>query len=214
AALADQEAAARGARDELSGKLASALEQAQALRASQLAVEAELEGARGTRERARAEQTALEALQRAALTHDAGSESEWLAGAGLSARPRVTETLEVQSGWERAVETALGEYLEAICVDGLDEHEEALSGLATGRIGLVETGGAPRRGGGETLAAKVSGPAAVVLQLVNILTAESLAEALRARASLSAGQSIFTSGGEWVGRGCLRISRNADSHTK
>jgi len=212
AALADQEAAARGARDELSGKLASALEQAQALRASQLAVEAELEGARGTRERARAEQTALEALQRAALTHDAGSESEWLAGAGLSARPRVTETLEVQSGWERAVETALGEYLEAICVDGLDEHEEALSGLATGRIGLVETGGAPRRGGGETLAAKVSGPAAVVLQLVNILTAESLAEALRARASLSAGQSIITRGGEWVGRGWLRVSRNADRH--
>jgi chromosome segregation protein len=210
--LAEQESAARASRDELSKALASALEQAQALRARQLAVEAELEAARDERERARAEQTALEALQRAALTHDAGSEGEWLAGAGLAARPRVAETLEVEAGWERAVETALGEYLEAVCVDGLDELEQALAGLSKGRIGLVEVGGTARRGGGETLAARVSGPSSVVLQLVNILTAESLAQALRARASLSAGQSIITREGEWVGRGWLRVSRNADRH--
>ncbi|HET9390271.1 MAG TPA: chromosome segregation protein SMC [Steroidobacteraceae bacterium] len=212
ATLTQQEAASRASRDALSGALAAALEQAQALRARQLDVEAELEAARAEREQARAEQTALEALQRAALTHDAGSESEWLTGAGLAARPRVAETLDVESGWERAVETALGEYLEAVCVEGLDELEQALAGLSRGRIGLVEVGGSARRGGGESLAARVSGPPAVVLQLVNILTANSLAEALRARATLSAGQSIITREGEWVGRGWLRISRSADRH--
>ena len=49
-----------------------------------------------------------------------GKAAEWLAGAGLTNRPRVAQTLEVEAGWERAVETALGDYLEAVCVDGLD----------------------------------------------------------------------------------------------
>ncbi|MGH8179856.1 MAG: chromosome segregation protein SMC, partial [Steroidobacteraceae bacterium] len=51
-----------------------------------------------------------------------------------------------------------------------------------------------------------------VLQLLNIHTADSLAEALRARAVLSAGQSIITREGEWIGRGWLRISRGVDHH--
>ena len=53
--------------------------------------------------------------EKAALTHAAGSATEWLSEAGLIKRPRVAETLEVQAGWERAIETALGDYLEAVC---------------------------------------------------------------------------------------------------
>ncbi|MBV8307661.1 MAG: chromosome segregation protein SMC, partial [Gammaproteobacteria bacterium] len=43
-------------------------------------------------------------------------------------------------------------------------------------------------------------------------TAASLLEALRARGQLSAGQSLITPEGEWVGRDWLRISRGADPH--
>ncbi len=118
--LTEQESEARVAADELNKSLKVALEQVQSLRAEQLSAEKRLETARAERERARAELTSLEALQKAALTHDAGSAAEWLAGAGLSERPRVAQALEVEAGWERAVETALGDYLEAVCVDGLD----------------------------------------------------------------------------------------------
>src|SRR5262249_12582345 len=153
------------------------------------------------RERARAEKTSLEALQKAALTHDAGSATEWLTGAGLTKRPRVAETLEVQTGWERAVETALGDYLEAVCVDGLDPLVGALESLSKGRIALVEAGDAPApfdTTAGETLAGKVTGPSAVVGPLASVFTAETLSDALQARGSLTVGQSIITRSGEWI----------------
>ena len=43
-----------------------------------------------------------------------------------------------------------------------------------------------------------------------MLTAESLADALRARAALAEGRSFITREGEWVGRDWLRVSRGAD----
>jgi chromosome segregation protein len=207
--LTEQEAEARTAADELNRSLKVALEQVQSLRAEQLAAEKRLETARAEREKARAERTSLEALQKAALTRDAGSAADWLAGAGLSQRPRVAETLEVQAGWERAVETALGDYLEAVCVDGLDPLAEALGKLAKGRVALVESGKAGEASG-DSLASKVSG--SVPSTLACVLTAETLSDALLARDSLKPGQSIITRTGEWLGRDWLRVSRGPDVH--
>jgi chromosome segregation protein len=223
ALLTEQESGARAASDELAKTLKAALEQVQSLRTEQLSAEKGLEAARAERERARAEQTSLEALQKAALTHDAGSATEWLAGAGLTKSPRVAQTLEVQPGWERAVETALGDYLEAVCVDGLDTVAGALESLSKGRVSLVEASHATDDEVGrsaalaegraaQTLAAKVSGPGAVIASLANVFTAETLSEALQARGSLAPGQSIIARSGEWVGRGWLRISRGPDHH--
>jgi chromosome segregation protein len=213
AMLTEQESLARAASDELSTALSAALERVQVLRTEQLGAEKAREAARAERERARAERTSLEALQKAALTHDAGSATEWLAGAGIIQRPRVAETLDVESGWERAVETALGDYLEAVCVDQLDDLAGALDSLSKGRVALVE--GAPgvsAAGADATLAARVKGPAAVLGQLAPILTVETLSEALRARGTLAAGQSIITRMGEWIGRDWLRVSRGPDHH--
>jgi chromosome segregation protein len=235
AALSEQEFVARAASEELAKALSVAVEQVQTLRTEQFAAEKRLETARGERERARAELTSLEAVQKAALTDNASGSAEWLSGAGLTHQPRVAQTLDVESGWERAVETALGDYLEAVCVDDLDGLAESLAGLSKGRIALVHASGtgaegaAPDTGtvvegvmsvtgaghGGSSatpLAAKVKGPAAVTSQLLAVLTAESLADALQMRASLALGQSVITRGGEWVGRHWLRVSRGADQH--
>jgi chromosome segregation protein len=212
ATLTEQEALARVASDELATALSAALEHVQSLRAEQFAAEKRLESARGERERARAEKTSLEALQKAALTHDAGGATEWLAGAGLTERPRVAQTLEVQSGWEHAVETALADYLEAVCVEGLDELAGALEGFSNGRVALVETGTVLDNGVGQTLASKVKGPSAILAQLAHVLTAETLIEALRNRSQLQPGQSIMTRSGEWIGPDWLRVSRGSDHH--
>jgi chromosome segregation protein len=225
AALSEQELVARAASEELAKALSVAVEQVQSLRAEQFAAEKRLETARGERERARAELTSLEAVQKAALTDNAGGAAEWLSGTGLSQQPRIAQTLEVESGWERAVETALGDYLEAVCVDDLDSLAQALGNFSKGRIALVQSSGAASGsgaggdsaasaagGGASLLAAKVKGPAAVTNQLSAVLTAESLAEALQLRGSLAVGQSVITRGGEWVGREWLRVSRGADQH--
>ena len=211
-ALGEQESRARAASDDLSEALNASLERVQALRSEQLIVEKALETARTERERTRGELTSLEALQKAALTHDAGRASEWLEGAGLANRPRVTETLDVDSGWERAVETALGDYLEAVCVDHLDSAAETLAGFAKGRVTLIESVSAAGDAAAETLASKVAGPAAVIAQLATVLTAESLSDALQSRATLAPGESIITRNGEWVGRDWLRVNRGADHH--
>ncbi|HEY4212122.1 MAG TPA: chromosome segregation protein SMC [Steroidobacteraceae bacterium] len=211
-ALGEQEAQARTASEELSKALSAALERVQSFRSEQLQVEKRLESARAERERTRAEQTSLEALQKAALTQDAGKGTEWLHGAGLSQRQRVAEALEVESGWERAVETALGDYLEAVCVDRLDEHAGSFEGFSKGRVTLIEAATATGGSATETLASKINGPGPVVAQLAHVLTAENLSEALANRGALQAGQSIMTRGGEWVGRGWLRINRGADHH--
>jgi chromosome segregation protein len=210
ARLGLQEEQARGASEQLTAALTAAQAHLQGQRAAQLAAEQHLEQARAARAEARTELTSLEALQAAALSDHAGRAGEWLREAGLAARPRLAAALEVESGWERAVETVLGDYLEAVCVERLEEVSGALGALAAGRITLVESGGAAPGGLEATLAAHVAGPATVSARLASVLTAASLGEALRGRAALPEGRSFATREGEWVGRDWLRVSRGAD----
>jgi chromosome segregation protein len=111
------------------------------------------------------------------------------------------------------VESALGDYLEAVSVERLDAFTEALDAFDSGRVTLIEESAAPGAAGADTLAAKVAGPAAIVEQLAHIWTATTLAEALARRSQLQSGWSIMTRRGEWVGRDWLRIARGSDAHT-
>jgi chromosome segregation protein len=216
AALASQEALARATSEQLAHTLTEVLDQAQTLRSEQLAVEVRLEAGRADRERVRGEWVSLEALQKAALSHDAGKAGEWLGKSGLASKPRVAELLDVESGWERAVETALGDYLEAVCVERLDDSSGTLGELSSGRLTLLETDVAAtaqaQAAADASLLSKVKGPAALTTQLAHIFTADSLAEALQRRVSLPAGHSLITRNGEWVGSNWLRVSRGTDHH--
>jgi chromosome segregation protein len=215
AELTAQEADSRGESESLATALRVALERAHSARSGQLAAEEALETARGERERTRAECTSLEAVQKAALSASAGQATEWLGEVGLAGRTRIAQTLEVEPGWELAVETALGDYLEAVCIDRLDDLASPLQRLARGRVALVEgaTDGVSTVAAAEgALAGKVTGPAPVLVQLTGVLTAESLTEALQRRGTLADGQSVITRGGEWLGRDWLRVSRGVDHH--
>jgi chromosome segregation protein len=208
--LALEESQARTQSETLAAALTAAQARVQAARSAQLSAEEVLELARSARETARAEVTSLEALQAAALSDHAGEAHEWLRSAGLGARPRLAALLEVEPGWERAVETALGDYLEAVCVEELEALTPALATLAVGRVTMLERGQLTAGGAADTLASRVRGPASIVAPLSQVLMAPSLAAALRARAALADGQSLITREGEWLGRDWLRVSRGAD----
>ena len=211
ALLDAQESEARAALETLAERVSATLERVQGARAAQLQAEQALEAAREARERSREECTSLEAVQKAALSSSAGQVREWLGTCGLSGAARLAERIDVESGWERAVETALGDYLEAVCVEALDALAAPLESLREGRLMLVqEAGGAGASG--PSLAQKVTGSAAARAALATVRTAESLSEALRSRAALAPGESIITRNGEWVGREWLRISRGVDPH--
>lgn len=60
--------------------------------------------------------SALQTLQAAALGQDDAGHQAWLAEQGLAAAPRLGSLLNVQPGWESAVETVLGPWLQALVV--------------------------------------------------------------------------------------------------
>jgi chromosome segregation protein len=159
-------------------------------------------------------QVSTEALQQAALGKVSGKVTEWLKSKSLDRQPRVAQQLRVDRGWERAVETVLGSYLEAVCVDGLDSVTDLLESFDGGHLAVVSMSDAsavPRDSA--SLRSKVQGAAVLASVLSSVYTAETLQEALGRRRRLTAGESVVTRDGIWMGSDWLRVSRDADPHT-
>jgi chromosome segregation protein len=173
-----------------------------------------LEAARAALQDARGELLAVEAVQKAALGQAQGQVVAWLAKHQLDRRPRLAQQLVVEKGWERAVETALGGYLEAVCADELDAIAAVVEGLDSGQVTIAEARDMPRSSRDpESLLAKVSGPAVVAGLLDGVIAVETLRDALGRRRSLKPGQSVITRGGIWFGHDWLRVSRGETGHT-
>jgi chromosome segregation protein len=64
-----------------------------------------------------------------------------------------------------------------------------------------------------SLQAKVQGTSVLGSVLSSVFTAETLGEALARRRRLTAGQSVVTRDGVWLGPDWLRLSRDKDPHT-
>jgi chromosome segregation protein len=173
---------------------------------------AELDRLRAELHSRRGRHASLEALQQAALGKRQGAVTAWLERQGLAGAKRLAEGLDVERGWERAVETVLGVSLEAVCVDGLDPLAEVLQGLEQGHLTLFDTRaqGAAAGSAGTALAAKVNAPWSLDGLLGGIYAAENLAEALALRPRLAAHESVITRDGLWLGTSWLRVAREAD----
>jgi len=168
-----------------------------------------LNEARQQLQSARGRHASLEALQHAALGQEENAASAWLARLGLDKSRRLGESLQVEAGWETAVETVLVGFLDSVLVDGAHGLASEFAGLGDADIVLLdETAGGAQTAG--TLAAHVRGPAAAVVMLGHVLTAASLAEAHQRVSGLSAltpYQSVITREGEWLGPGWARVRR-------
>ena len=152
---------------------------------------------------------ALEAVNKAALNTSSSSFSDWLNRQGLSSKPRLAQELEVEAGWEKAVQVVLHRSLEAICIDHLDEFRGGLDDRPEGDLVLLEAG-ASGQGQAGSLLAKVHTQSADLSWLESVYTAETLQEALQRREGLSMTESIVTRDGFWVGRHWLRVGGQAE----
>ncbi|MFO1495621.1 MAG: chromosome segregation protein SMC [Lysobacterales bacterium] len=161
---------------------------------------------------ARGRLASLEALQHAALGEDKRELASWLARHGLAQAPRLGALLQVDAGWEAAVETALGMALEAIVVDGALQRELDLASLPKGVLTLADAGTAGAPAPASSLAGRVRGPAALQAWLGAIDTADSLAAALDRVSALAPHQSVITADGHWFGPGWRRIDRGSQGH--
>ncbi len=158
--------------------------------------------------------SSLEALQESALARGQEEIGGWLSEQGLTEAPRLAQGLEVSGGWESAVETVLGEHLEAICVDSGEALAEALAGLDKGQVELFETSravSAEAAGDKRPLSAMVTAPWPLDSALAGVYCADSLNQALALRDSLAAHESVITPEGVWLGRNWLRVNRSQDA---
>jgi chromosome segregation protein len=211
-ALASRAAAAQDAGQRASDELQELLAEMTVMRDAEREQAQSLNALRARHQQAQGTLVSTEALQQAALGKASGSVSEWLKSKSLHLQPRVAQQLRVDKGWERAVETVLGSYLEAVCVDTLESVTDLLPSFDSGQLAVVSSHGSSADANSTSLLAKVQGAAVLTSVLAPVRTAESLPEALRLQARLQAGESVVTRDGIWLGADWLRVSRDADAH--
>ena len=220
--LAEQADASRDAGEKAADELQELLAELSGAREREREQTQALHALRAKWQQALGVQVSTEALQQAALGKVSGKVTQWLKSQSLDGQPRVGQQLRVDRGWERAVETVLGSYLEAVCVDGLDSVTDLLASFDGGHLAVVSTGADARAveatavsssAEGPSLQAKVQGAAVLGSVLSSVFTAQTLGEAMGRRGRLAAGQSLVTRDGVWLGPDWLRLSRDRDPHT-
>ncbi|HVN42488.1 MAG TPA: chromosome segregation protein SMC, partial [Steroidobacteraceae bacterium] len=209
-----QEALARAAHEAARQGLEDLVAALQGERSRERELAGAAQQARRETQQAEGRIVSLEALQRAALGQGQGKVVDWLKSRGLERHPRLAQQLSVDKGWERAVETVLGSYLEAVCVDSIDGVAGMLESLSGGTLTFFsgsETAGAGAYGQ-NTLRSRVRGPSGLDALFEGVVATDGLAEALRIRSGLRPGQSVITRDGIWIGPDWLRVSRDRDVH--
>ncbi|MBU2676526.1 MAG: chromosome segregation protein SMC [Gammaproteobacteria bacterium] len=211
--IAEQELRKRQARDEFDRHIADTAEKIRKLREQDLKLTRLVDERRAVLQDAQGKYASLEALQNAAMGAGDDGIKHWLAGAGLEKNRRVAQSLNVASGWDKAVETVLGDYLQAVCVSDITPVTETIAKLSTGNVTVFreQSKDGDSAAPSHTLATKVTGaPAAVVDMLSNVKLATSLGDALKIRESLGRNESVATQDGIWLGKNWLRVARTKD----
>ncbi len=213
--LGVQEQQKRHARDEFDRHLADISEKIQKLREQDQKLTRLVDERRNVLQVSQSRLASLEAVQMAALGQSDESIQSWLEACAIDGTSRVAQTLEVEAGWERAVETVLGEYLQAICVTDVASAAAQLAELKDGTAILLAEGFATESGeaGSATLASKVTkAPAAVFEILGDVRVADTLPKALAIRERVGDAGSVVTQDGIWLSKNWLRVRRDKDAH--
>ncbi|MGJ3494226.1 Chromosome partition protein Smc [Piscirickettsia salmonis] len=168
----------------------------------------------------------LEALQQAALfdidADSASSVKTWLETQGLVASKQLAQNLRVQEGWETAVETVLGDNLQALYTPGyqvnasIAELEVSLICIDQPLALNVNTQmvlGHENQAGILKLTDVIEPGESLPSQLQHVYLAEDLLAALRIRSELKSYESVVTVDGLWLGANWLKVTKRDDSQS-
>ncbi|MGI1677982.1 MAG: chromosome segregation protein SMC [Cellvibrionaceae bacterium] len=172
-----------------------------------------LDSKRSELQKLQGQHASLETLQQAALGQSNKSVSNWLDSQGLSNNSRLAQSIQVDSGWDLAVETVLNDSLQAVCVDGLDPFSNLLNTLEKGELILIDKAiaNSSNRNAAPTLLSKVTSDYNVAGLIDGIYAVDDIVAALQLRSNLSAGESVVTKDGIWLGPNWLRVSKGKDA---
>jgi chromosome segregation protein len=198
-------------RSQLQQQLDSVLQRIAELRPEIKQLHDQLHARRAELQKVNGKISSLELLQQHAMGKDKKELTAWLEQVGLEQQPRLAEFLEADEGWETALETVLGSYLEAICVDSAEAILGELQELNKQSLIVFETHPAESASPAEstTLASKMRSRWDLSSLLSGIYCAETMQQARKM--SLQAHESVVLADGTWLGRDWIKISRGSDS---
>mgnify|MGYP004445897727 FL=1 len=169
----------------------------------------QLDEAREKLQTLKGRRTSLEALQKAAMGDD-GAVSEWLNRHELDAEPRLADQVQVDEGWEKALEAVLGDSIQAVAISGFDQVSDWLGDLSHGRLALFSPASVKGSGSkGKLLRDHVQGQVPEGL-LAGVYVADDLNAALALRGQLDAYESVVTRDGIWLGPDWLKVAKEED----
>ncbi len=155
--------------------------------------------------------SSLEALQQAALGKTDAVLADWLSSQQLADRMRLAQELTVARGWETAVETVLGVFLEAVCVDGMAKVASSVKQLTSGNLIIFDSnfkGESSFRLSLPTLLSKITAPVALGNLLHGVYVADGIDDAFSLQNQLRDDESIITKSGVWLGKNWVRVVYN------
>lgn len=154
-----------------------------------------------------------QALHEAAMGQDDKELDAWLSAAKIESASHLVDKIQVEKGWEQAVEVVLGDLVRARLVDDLGGLKEALTHFPGGILAVMDNmAGDVSSEIDQSLAQCVDHPGAKKI-LARVGRVDSFEEAMSMRAGLGSQDSLVTADGIWVGNGWLRLHRNVSEES-
>lgn len=180
------------------------------LRLQQQHLTKELESSKNSSHRLREQLASLEAMQQVALGKHEEAAMGWLQKQQLADKPRFAQLLQVESGWEQAVETVLNHYLSAVCLDNFDDFLRHCEQLPQANLTLLSTNAPVDNHPESSLLSKIKAPFGLQTWIQDIFVADTLDAARQKLSQLNSHQSVITKEGVWIGKGWLSIAHKTD----
>ena len=153
------------------------------------------------------EHVKLTALQQASLTNNHDAMESWL-DKYAAERSTLAESIAVDSGWQKAVETVLSSELNGVLInDSVLKPDEIIELQGAGRTLFIAD--KQRASGGLLDVIKANFP--LPNWLADIKLADSLASALEQRTNLANYESMITAEGFWIGANWIRFAATDDT---
>ncbi|MBV1914232.1 MAG: chromosome segregation protein SMC [Pseudomonadales bacterium] len=174
----------------------------------------DLDRQRGQLQDAKGHLKSLQVLQESALQDVGEGFQHWLERNKLADVDRLFSKIEVQDGWDIALEVVLGDQLQGLCIEDAKQYRDSYSEVDSFSVVLLEkdtrTDAIAPASSAPLLIDQVNSDWDLGELLEGVFAVEDIDQAFALRENLSRGQSIVTRDGIWLGANWLRIVKRND----
>lgn len=146
----------------------------------------------------------LQALQQAAMADDNEEVKQWFKTHELDTAQKLSQLLTVDAGWEKAVETALGDQLQALVGQQQLSLKQVVQDWRYGHLTIVEPSDGHITANKGSLAEVVNGPDIIREWFNGIFIVDDFEQALKDRHKLATGHSYVTADGILIGKNWIK----------